>query len=238
MKYRGAHFSLKTLADKLTAEKATLRFIALQRSGRYSELRIVPRQGGRLFRIIGYAWPDRTTRRRLGVSRVTQKKNPSGSTPNQVYFGQRGKTKVGWINQSTPTKYNIAYKENEQLKTVWRKKENVTFVSTGRRGKKNPCPTGQRNPLKKAVRLSKEFYQLDPRRIVEMDFKPPRSLVKVGECARVDYVNDKYDGKVRRYYHEFEKRCRIYADPEPQKNGDSVLIIIGKFKIKPEGLIY
>lgn len=234
-KYTGAHFTLRTLADRLTAEKCTLRFIALQRSGRYSELRIVPRQGGKTFRIVGYRWPDRTARRRQGIGR----KNPTGATPNQVNFGQHGKTKVGWINRSTPTRYEIVYKEGEHTRTVWRKKNNVTFSKTGRRGKvSNPCPTTTENPksLAKAVELSRKFHDLEPRRIKNINFKPPKALMHIGRCVRVDYLSDKFDEKYRQYFHEFVKRSDLFVDPEPQANGKMVMFIIGDFEIKPEGI--
>lgn len=57
---------------------------------------------------------------------------------NQVKFGQRGRTKMGWIHRSTPTRYLIWFEEDGKQKTVWRSKDMVTFVKTGRRGKVNP----------------------------------------------------------------------------------------------------
>lgn len=70
----------------------------------------------------------------------------------------------------------------------------------------------------------------------------PRALMMLGLCAQVDYVSDKFDNKIRRYFHEFElsdpeKPCLLLADAQPQPDGSHLLIIKGHFKIKPEGIV-
>jgi hypothetical protein len=135
------NFTLRTIIKSVPRELAADRFSALQRSGQYSELRLIQR-GKAFYDIVGYKWPDKGVRRKLGIGRARQ--NPSlsaGVTPNQVKFGMRGRTKVGWINYETPTRYYIFYKVGDKIKHVWRDKDMVTFVGTGRRGKLNPCPT-------------------------------------------------------------------------------------------------
>ena len=91
--------------------------------------------------------------------------------------------------------------------------------------------------LKKAVELSRKFFGFKPRKlkVVELDF--PETLVHIGGCPRVDYINDKWTGELVQYYHYFEKDCNVFAFPEPQENGDNVLMIRGKFKITKDGLI-
>lgn len=171
-------------------------------------------------------------------------KNPSpahGATPNQVNFGMRGKVKVGWISRKTPKRYEITYKEGATTKTVWRDKNKVTFAATKKRGKlpkKNPCMKTA-NPAietRRAVELSKKFHGFDPRKIKEVSIEWPKSLTALGACVRVDYACDKWDGKDRIYFHDFEKPATVFAAPKSQKNGDNLLVIVGKFKITANGI--
>ena len=90
---------------------------------------------------------------------------------------------------------------------------------------------------KKALALSKAFYGFDPRSLKRRNITWPKALVFLGACPQVDYITDKFDGKKRQYYHEFKRPTLIFAGPTPQKNGDNVLIIIGKFKITESGII-
>lgn len=88
---------------------------------------------------------------------------------------------------------------------------------------------------KKALKLSRGFYGFDPRKVRRINIDWPRSVVCLGPAAQVDYISDKFDGVVRRYFHEF-KDAILYASAEPQKDGSNLLIIHGKFKVKPEGI--
>jgi hypothetical protein len=179
-------------------------------------------------------------RRGIGKLNPTETK---GATPNQVLFGMRGKSVVGWVNRETPSKYQVSYKKGAALAHVWRKKSAVKFVLTGKRGKvKNACPkTAEevQNPspaLRSAIELSKKFHGFDPRKIKRVGITWPKALAVLGACARVDYLCDKHDGKPRVYYHNFEKQCELYAAPGSQPDGSSLLIIRGNFQIKPEGI--
>lgn len=168
--------------------------------------------------------------------------NPSagaGVTPNQVLFGMRGKTVVGWINGESPTRYQITYKTGAQTRTVWRMKNRVKFMATGKYGKvRNRCPksANPEQPLKRALRLSEEFHGAAPRKISRTFIDWPRALVQIGSAAQVDYISDKFDGKLRQYFHQFEKPALVLAGASPQRDGDNLLIIKGKFKITQKGI--
>lgn len=243
-KAKSANCSLRKVAEKIPAHLAAHRFAALQRSGQYSELRFIQR-GKSFFDIVGFKWPDKSARRRLGVGSARKNPNQTGAaTPNQVRFGMRGRTVVGWINRETPTRYEISYKVGAALKHVWRSKDKVVFVTTGRRGlvKANPnkatCPTTA-NPeaaLKSAAELSRKFFGFDPRKVRRINLTWPKALMCLGSCVRLDYLSDKFDGKARVYFHEFDGPCNVYAAEKQQADGSGVLVIHGKFKIKPEGI--
>lgn len=106
--------------------------------------------------------------------------------------------------------------------------------------KKNPCPktaNPRSSAVRDAIKLSEQFHGARPRKIRELDFNEPQSLTLIGRCAQVDYMSDKYDGKKRRYFHEFTSPCLLLADPKPQKDGSRVLVLYGKFKITERGII-
>lgn len=238
-KAKHGNFTLKRILQGCPADKAAHRMTALQRSGQYSELRFIQRGKG-AFDIVGYKWPDKGARRKLGIGRS---KNPSpahGATPNQVTFGSRGKVKVGWISRKTPTMYEVTYKDGASTKTVMRKKNKVTFTASKKRGtlKKNPC-LKTANPAietRRAVELSKLFHGFDPRKIKAVNIKWPGSLTALGACVRIDYACDKWDGKDRIYFHDFVRPAVVYAAPSPQADGSNILIVHGKFKITKAGI--
>jgi hypothetical protein len=93
--------------------------------------------------------------------------------------------------------------------------------------------------LRKALAKSEEFFGAEPRWVKKIELEYPRTLVQIGSCPRVDYVSDKWDGKLRLYFHQFDSEDMpvILAAPEPQPNGDNMILIIGKFKIEAEGII-
>ncbi len=108
-----------------------------------------------------------------------------------------------------------------------------------RRKKTNPCPWRSANPdtTSGAVELSKKFHGLVPRRVRRTNGIWPLNLVLIGGCARLEYLSDKTDGKVRLYYHDFEGPAQVYAAPIAQPGGKNMLVIIGKFKITADGII-
>jgi hypothetical protein len=108
-----------------------------------------------------------------------------------------------------------------------------------RRKKTNPRLRTSANPdtTNRAIDLSEKFHGLVPRRIRRTDVKWPLNLVLIGGCARLEYLSDKTDGKVRLYYHDFEGPAQVYAAPITQPGGRNMLVIIGKFKITEDGII-
>ena len=158
-------------------------------------------------------------------------------TPNQVKFGLRGHTKVGWINGQTKTRYWITYYEHGKTKHVWRAKERVKFVLGGKKGRvKNLCPKTANSPTVDVVKASQMFTGFPPADKWNEHFDWPKAMPMIGPCTEIEYVSDKFDGKVRRYFHRFGKGTRVYFDHKPQRNGDRLLIIRGPFDIKPEGI--
>jgi hypothetical protein len=170
------------------------------------------------------------------------KRKKTGPTANQVFFVQRGKTKVGWIHKSTPTRYLIAYdlskRTGRPTRSVWRSKEAVEFQRTGRRGRLKRSNPGVGQPeLQTAVNLFETFHERDPKRVSRVRIDWPKALVQIGNCAQIDYISNKYDGRSRRYYHEFKQPCYVFVGARPQGDGDNLIVIKGKFKIKAEGII-
>ena len=108
-----------------------------------------------------------------------------------------------------------------------------------RRKKTNPCLRTSANPdtTNRAIDLSKKFHGLVPRRVRNVKIDWPKNLVLIGGCARLEYLSDKTDSKVRLYYHDFEKWAAVYAAPAAQPCGQNMLVIIGKFKITEDGII-
>jgi len=62
-------------------------------------------------------------------------------------------------------------------------------------------------------------------------------MIKIGHCAQIDYLSDKWDHKLRQYFHEFDQPPEIYATAAPGRNGEMMLVIVGKFKIEADGII-
>lgn len=225
----------------------------------YSRLKTVPISALAKFREMFSAMTDTQIKQlagagikfvsKLAINEQARRKsaghNPTeskGPTNNQVKFGSRGKTKIGWINSETPKYYKITYKSGSTTKTVTRRKDKVKFVKSGKYGKviKNRCPK-MSNPsitdaVKRAVELSRKFYGFAPRKLRQVNIEWPTALVFIGAGAQVDYVADKFDGKTRQYYHRFEGPTEVFASDRPQKDGSNLLIIRGKFKIKKEGI--
>lgn len=88
----------------------------------------------------------------------------------------------------------------------------------------------------RAVELSERFHGFKARKVHKVEIEWPDSLVCLGAAVRVDYISDKFDGEVRRYFHEFESPVVLYCDAEPQPDGSNLLVIIGKFTIEPDGI--
>ena len=90
--------------------------------------------------------------------------------------------------------------------------------------------------IEKAEKISKLFYGMRPRNMRKTRITWPRALVLLGKCAQLNYVCDKFDGKVREYYHRFGPGCMVFAGDSPQADGTQLLIIKGKFKIQKAGI--
>lgn len=103
----------------------------------------------------------------------------------------------------------------------------------------NPCHA-KSNPagsLRRALKLSEKFHGAPPRKIKNINIRWPKALVQIGSAAQVDYVSDKFDGKLRQYYHEFEKPALILTAEKPQADGENLLIIKGQFRITKNGIV-
>lgn len=90
--------------------------------------------------------------------------------------------------------------------------------------------------IKKALKLSREFHGLEPRRIKNIEVEIPKALVQIGSCSQINYISDKFDEKIREYFHEFESEVLLFADVEAQPDGSWLLLLKGNFKVKPEGI--
>jgi len=94
----------------------------------------------------------------------------------------------------------------------------------------------ERSKIEQGVLLSEKFHGHPARFERDIDIDWPDSLVSLGVCARVDYIADKFDDGIVRYWHEFDGPVLLYADPEAQADGSQLLVIHGKFKIESEGI--
>lgn len=88
-----------------------------------------------------------------------------------------------------------------------------------------------------AKKLSSRFYWMKPRRVKALEIQWPKSLVMIGVCPEINYVSDKFDGVVKQYFHEFEDLPIVMIGVPRQKNGENLIIIKGKFKIKADGIV-
>ncbi len=157
---------------------------------------------------------------------------------NQVFFWQRGRRRVGWIGQSTPTRYRIDYKLRKNQKGyshAWRRKTAVEFQLTGKRGRiRRNAPS---RPVRKAARLSSQFYGFHPRQVNRILMRWPKALVRLGRVVRLDYVCDKEDGRTRIYRHDFGRPPMLCAGEKNVGGGKNLLLVIGSFRITKEGIV-
>lgn len=98
-------------------------------------------------------------------------------------------------------------------------------------------PVRASKALREALAKSSEFHGRPPRAIRRRRLVVPKALVRIGAAAQIDYVSDKWDGKLRRYFHEFGKMPEIYATSKPDHDGNMMLVLVGKFKIQADGII-
>lgn len=182
----------------------------------------------------------------LGLRQYDRRKNVSGKfiKRNQVYFRSRGRTKLGWIHQSTPTRYLIWFRENGKEKSVWRGKDLVSFRKNGRRAPKpkNPCPWPPRQnvsraTIERAARLSQRFHGLRPRRVDKVRITWPKALVLIGNVVRLDYLSDKEDGKQRIYTHDFGSPVQVFASGSARSGQKNILLLHGRFAITEKGIV-
>ena len=94
-----------------------------------------------------------------------------------------------------------------------------------------------RQAVKRAIRRSKSFWGFTPRKVDRIQINWPGALVNLGKCTQVNYESDKYDGELREYFHRFKGNVEIFAADQAQPDGREILVIIGKFGIKPEGIV-
>jgi hypothetical protein len=90
--------------------------------------------------------------------------------------------------------------------------------------------------LAEAMRLSQKFHKFVPRSVHKVDIHWPKASMLIGPCVRLDYFSDKWTGKGKVYFHEFDGPCQVFAAARPQPDGDNLLIVKGKFEIRPEGI--
>jgi hypothetical protein len=95
-----------------------------------------------------------------------------------------------------------------------------------------------RNAVETALKKSHEFYGFDPRQVDDVQIDQwPDALVCLGGCAGVNYVSDKWDGKLAEYVHRFDSGTRLFlAVPKPRR-GKNMLIILGNFKVTAGGIV-
>lgn len=92
---------------------------------------------------------------------------------------------------------------------------------------------------RKAVEKSKEFFGFFPRGLKTTKIEWPTDLVIIGAAAQLNYVSDKFDGKMREYFHRFDAKNRtvVLLDADEQPDGSRLLILKGHFKVDDRGLI-
>ena len=77
--------------------------------------------------------------------------------------------------------------------------------------------------VKAAIRLSERFHGKSPRFSSKVNLTWPEVVTAIGHCARLDYLSDKFDGRPRIYFHDFEEFPAVYANPDPQPDRKSVV---------------
>jgi hypothetical protein len=158
---------------------------------------------------------------------------------NQLYFWQRGRRRVGWIGQSTPTRYRIDYREHPRDKvyrSVWRKKNQVEFMLTGKKGRLKRRNVSKA-AIRRAVKQSRDFHGFDPRRLKRVKINWPTALTQLGHVVRLDYLSDKEDRQKRIYTHDFDKPPTLYATGRNERGQKNLLLLRGSFIIAKEGIV-
>lgn len=214
------------IATGLTAAQCTHTFLVYQKSARYDDLQIV--QEGKLFAIVGCRTKlERSPRGQRRIKRAT--------------FVWYGKERTGKVERTTNTMFEISFVHSGKRRKVWRSQDCVTIESAKKKSRVYKKGSKVANPangeLVSAVELSTAFHGFKPRSIRHININFPKALMQLGDCAQVDYLSDKDDGKLRHYYHRFEKPCLVFASARPQKDGDNLLVIKGQFEITERGII-
>lgn len=146
---------------------------------------------------------------------------------------------MGWIGQSTPTRYRIDYKKRPGQKGyshVWRRKVEVLFVTTGKPGRVKRANVS-RQAITQAARLSQRFHGFRPRRLKRVTLTWPKALALIGHVVRLDYLSDKEDGKSRIYTHDFEQPVQAFASRSGKREQKNLLLLRGKFTITEKGIV-
>lgn len=92
-------------------------------------------------------------------------------------------------------------------------------------------------PTRTAWRRYQQFHGRSPRRSRFKRFYQPRHLIRLGQCVRIEYLADKYngggDGKKTLYYHDHETPVYLYMD----ERGAFQLYLLGdELKVTRRGI--
>jgi len=94
-----------------------------------------------------------------------------------------------------------------------------------------------RKAIAQAAMLSRRFHGLRPRRLSNVRITWPKALVLIGHVARIDYLSDKEDGKMRLYTHDFDRPVQVFASGSAKSGRKNILLLHGSFSITQEGIV-
>lgn len=114
---------------------------------------------------------------------------------------------------------------------VYRQPNQIEILKPATKSRANPSAA-----VHLAADLSRRFYGFDPRHLKMIDLKWPKALTHLGQCSAVNYISDKFDGKVREYVHDFDGKVHLFAGAPSQRKGKNMLIIIGNFGLTEKGI--
>jgi hypothetical protein len=87
--------------------------------------------------------------------------------------------------------------------------------------------------MNKAKKMYKDFHAFDStkRTPIELDLKG--DLVYLGQAVDIAYNSDKWDKTAKTYRHDFSKNTTLLTNA----NGNILIIIGSKLKVKPQGIV-
>lgn len=92
------------------------------------------------------------------------------------------------------------------------------------------------NAIRLGVERSEKFYGLKARGRRTTNIRVSRVMVRIGHCSQLNYLSDKFDGRMREYYHRFKRAPEVLVCNRPQADGTEIIILRGKFKIESAGI--